>query len=109
MATKYEAATAAAKWWAEVIYMGKNTDELQVCFFNELLEDRISNELDEAPLLELESNYRPCKILAEVAEEVAIDESLFNFECIMIITRNRVLIKDSDNPWLELFPINEMI
>ena len=76
--------------------------------FNELLEDRISHELDESPVLELECSNHPCTILAEIAEEVAIDESTFPAQCIMVVSRNGVRIKDGTNePWLELFPDHE--
>ena len=96
-----EAANAAAKWWATAILEQKGIDEIQVCFFYELLLDRIYNELQKSPKLELKS---PCRILQEIAEEVAIDEKFFNFQCVMDISKDGVKVKDDMTPWLQIYP-----
>ena len=108
MANTKEVANAAAKWWTDIISMSKTLDEIQICFFYELLVDRIQNELKESPNLELECDNCPSKVIAEIAEEVGIAESFFPSKVIMVISRNSVKLKDShDSPWLELYPKNE--
>lgn len=122
MAEIKEAAVIAAKWWTDKINkvnlnnfnngdrtsdvsfmmmlvgamnaMDNNPTPDQLEKFNEILSQKISDELDSDEELFIDTDYGPCEILGKAAKEAKIKRSVFPFKRMMWVSNTEVTVRD---------------